>query len=114
MDNSKHTPRSLASRLAYNQLLVFLQADDLVTVSRNTGGNLNPDHRQTMTVREALGFGAWGTSQGTMTASVTHEGDSVKLLGNRAYKIRNTGEVAAWEVQAAEPRETVTCWTYET
>ena len=109
MSNNLH---NLAKSLNTDELVVFLNADDALTVSRNTRGNLNPGYVQSMSVSEAIKFGAWDTTHGTMSAAVSYNGSPVGLIGKRAYAIINTGEQAAWEAEAAEPRETLTCWTY--
>lgn len=100
--------RRFAKSLHYNDLVVFLDADDELTVSRKIRGSLNPGYVQSLSVSEAIKYGAWDTTNGTMTASVSYSGSPVGLFGKRVYALINTGEQSAWEVAATEPRETLT------
>ena len=105
--------KKFAKRLSFNELVVFLDKSDEVSVGRNTRGNLNPAFVQSMTVSEAVAFGAWDTSRGTMEANVSCDGYTVHRMGDRAYMIVDTGERPAWEAAASESRETMHHWTYE-
>lgn len=105
--------QKISEKLDHNQLLILLAAGDEVEVCRNTAGNLLPGSVETMTAEEAIQFGAWDSSHGTMDAVVSRNGLAVRLADGMAYVIVNTGDLPAWEADAAEPRETLTCWTYE-
>lgn len=86
-----------ASALAWNQLLVELRPDDVLTVNRNTKGNHNPGHTQELTVAEALHYGAWDTVQGTMAACVSWHGIGTWRIGDRVFALVDTGDQAARE-----------------
>lgn len=105
--------QQISRRLDSNEMLVLLNDGDEVEVCRNTAGNLLPGSKETMTVAEAIKFGAWDSSHGTIDAAVYRNNRDVRLAGSRAYVIVDTGDHPAWKAEAAEERETVTCWTYE-
>ena len=105
--------RKFAKNLRINDLVVFLNPDDELIVNRNTRGNQNPGDSQSMSVKEAVKYGAWDTERGTMTASVWYNGSPVGLIGKRVYAMVNTREQTAWQSAAAEPRETLTNETYK-
>ena len=107
------TPRSVAKSLDPSRYAAFLSPDDQVTVTRNTRGNLNPGFTQTMTVEEARAFRAWDTVSGTMSASVTHAGLDVHLCGRRAYVVINSTDERCLTDAASDPRETITCWSFD-
>lgn len=73
--------------------VVQLTNQDILIVSRNTTGNLQPAFTQKMTVREALEYGAWDTTHGTMAASVRmhpeHHKNSNEAVrvGNKVYEV---------------------------
>lgn len=50
--------------------IVELSNDDVVIVARNTHGNMLPPVVNKMTISEAVAFGAWDTSRGTMDVDV--------------------------------------------
>lgn len=105
--------RTLASRLGTNQLGVFLNADDVLTVVRAVKGGQLPSDTCSMTVSEALEYGAWDTSRGTMTAIVLYNDSPAYRFGRRVYAAISTGDRLGWEAQADEPRESLHAWSYD-
>lgn len=58
------------SELMRKNELFPVPKDANLLVTRNTKGNLLPGFTQQMTVKEALKYGAWDTSHGTMEYTV--------------------------------------------
>lgn len=73
--------KQITESLFAGETLITVGNDDILSVTRNTAGNMLPGFAQEMTVAEAISFGAWCTSQGTMECSVTlHPGHYEKPL----------------------------------
>lgn len=72
------TEKQLLKSLRYNETLVSIANDDILLVTRNTKGNLLPGYSQSMTLREAVDFGAWDSVSGTMEYEVTLHPDHYK------------------------------------
>ncbi len=61
----------IKKQLLAGETLITVENYDILSVTRNTAGNILPGFAQEMTVAEAISFGAWGTSHGTMECRVT-------------------------------------------
>lgn len=108
------TFKSIARNMHFNQYCVFLRPNDVVTVTRNTKGNMLPGFSQEMTVSEALKFNAWSTERGAMTASVVFgDRNQVQELRGRCFYMVDTGDEDCTKAAAAEERETMTTWSFE-
>jgi hypothetical protein len=82
MSSSK---KIISNRLLHNQYAVLLDKTDDVTVSRVAKLSLNKPFVQTMTLGEAVRYGAWGTENGTMSVEVQFRGAEIFESPNNQY-----------------------------
>jgi hypothetical protein len=82
MSSSK---KIISNRLLHNQYAVLLDKTDDVTVSKVAKLSLNKPFVQTMTLGEAVRYGAWDTENGTMSVEVQFRGAEIFKSPNNQY-----------------------------
>ncbi|MCA3018813.1 MAG: hypothetical protein ING73_11690 [Rhodocyclaceae bacterium] len=102
----------ISNRLRHDEYAVLLDKSDEVTVSRAEKYSLNKPFLQTMTLGEAVQYGAWDTTNGTMSAEVNFRGAEIFKSANQYWAIISvrqkplTGDQSRSDAIAAEIEDT--------